>query len=349
MEKILSIIIPTYNAEKFLDKGLPSFIMDEQQLMDKLEVIIVNDGTPDNSVAVAQKYVDMYPDTFFIVNKENGGHGSAINEGVKHVTGKYFKVIDADDWVDTTALSNIIPILEEEEFDAGIQSYRTFDINTEEYEHFPVQCDGTNKLYTLSELMERWYDVAACMTFHGLLYNTAFYKNQNYELIEHYYYEDQEYAAVPLCKAKTIRLFTEELYVYRIGDVSQSISITSSLKRLPHYRAVILRMIEAEAQVDKMAPGGVEYWMKKVSKFVADTYQLTLVRHTNKKEYRGFCKDLTKEIKKRSPRMYQGIKNKYRVFVLLNRLHMSEETYQTKFMKLLDFARKVFHVDKLHA
>ena len=67
MEKILSIVIPTYNAETFLDKGLPTFIMKDEKKMQQLEVLIVNDGTPDNSVQVAQKYVDQYPDTFKIV------------------------------------------------------------------------------------------------------------------------------------------------------------------------------------------------------------------------------------------------------------------------------------------
>ena len=91
MNKILSIIIPTYNAEQFLDKGLSTFIMEDKEMMDKLEVLIVNDGTKDNSVEVAQKFVDRYPNTFKIINKENGGHGSAINTGVENVTGKYFK------------------------------------------------------------------------------------------------------------------------------------------------------------------------------------------------------------------------------------------------------------------
>ena len=75
MEKILSVIIPTYNAEKFLDKGLTSFIVDDEKLLEKLEVIIVNDGTPDQSVTVAGRYADKYPDVLFIVNKEKGGHG----------------------------------------------------------------------------------------------------------------------------------------------------------------------------------------------------------------------------------------------------------------------------------
>ena len=93
---------------------------------------MVNDGTPDNSVAVAQKFVDWYPQTFQIVSKENGGHGSAINTGVEHVTGKYFKVVDADDCVDTAALKNTIQFLECNETDAIIQSFRYYDISKDD-------------------------------------------------------------------------------------------------------------------------------------------------------------------------------------------------------------------------
>lgn len=163
MSKILSIIIPTYNAEKFLNKGLSSFLVCrdtdaqtaqhnckmategrfeeidiDKAILDKLEVIVVNDGTPDKSVEVAQKFVDWYPDTFVIVNKTNGGHGSAINTGVEHVRGKYLKVVDADDWVDTLALKKLITTLQVLEaaqekqdtrvMDAMLMSYTTYDL-----------------------------------------------------------------------------------------------------------------------------------------------------------------------------------------------------------------------------
>ena len=110
----------------------------DKAILDKLEVIVVNDGTPDKSVEVAQKFVDWYPDTFVIVNKTNGGHGSAINTGVEHVRGKYLKVVDADDWVDTLALKKLITTLQVLEaaqekqdtrvMDAMLMSYTTYDL-----------------------------------------------------------------------------------------------------------------------------------------------------------------------------------------------------------------------------
>lgn len=349
MNKILSIVIPTYNAEKFLDKGLTSFIMDDAKLMDALEVLIINDGTPDNSVAVAQKYVDQYPNTFKIINKENGGHGSAINVGVEHVTGKYFKCIDADDWVDTEALKRFIPILEKEDFEVLVQSFRTYDISKDLYEPRDISCDGTDRLYNLQEIMGMWDAVDMGMSFHGVTYNTHFYKSLNYKLVEGVFYEDQEYATIPLCFATKIRLLDDELYVYRIGDVNQSVSAQSQLSRLSHFEAVTFRMLDFESRLGELPAGGREYWAKKVSKFMGSIYQIVLVKNPDKYSHRKYAKELTLKIKEKSPYMYGRIKNKYKAFVILNRMHMDDDTYNTSFTSFLRKLRKIFDVHKLYA
>ncbi len=347
--KTLSIIVPTYNAQSFLDKGLNSFLLEDADAFERLEVLVVNDGSTDESKEIAQKYVTEHPNVFVIVDKENGGHGSAINAGVAQATGKYFKVVDADDWVDTDELGRLIAHLDEvEDFDAAIQSFRTYNITTKEYEHWTVRDDHSKSVYTLKQLMERWQDIGHTMTFHGVLYNTEFYRNQKYDLTEHVFYEDQEYATIPLCRAKTIRLIEEEFYVYRIGDANQSVAISNLYKRLPDAKAVLLKMLAFDEFVDNTPEGGYEYWMRKVAKIVADIYHLTLIRNKKKRQYRTFCKELTNEIKMKSPRIYEGIKNKYKVFVILNRLHVGEWFYDKVFMRLLNFARKTMHVEKLH-
>lgn len=341
MQKILSIIIPTYNAEEFLDKGLTSFIIEDKELLETLEVIVVNDGTPDKSVEVAQKYVDQYPNVFRIFHKENGGHGSAINAGVEQATGKYFKIVDADDWVDTACLVRTLRILQTEDFDAAVQSFRAYNIMTKEYEHWPIKGECSDSTYTLKELMNRWNDLDQVMTFHGLIYHTQFYRDQKYKLIEKVYYEDQEYSTIPLCWAKKIRLINDELYVYRVGDVNQSISEQNLFKRLDHFQAVIYRMIEFDAYVDNTPDGGYEYWMKKTTRFINDLFQLTLIRCADKRKYRDFCEEVSLEIQKRSQRVYTAVEKKYQAFKILNRLHVSEDTYRNKLMKLLEWVKKL--------
>lgn len=350
MEKTLSIIIPTYNAEKFLDKGLTSFIMEDAELMNKLEVIVVNDGTPDNSVAVAQKYVDQYPNVFSIISKENGGHGSAINVGVDNITGKYFKVIDADDWVDTAALERLIKYLDEvETFEALITSFTTYDISKDEYEYQGVKMDDYDRVYTLEELMSYWDNLQLGFSFHGILYNTKFYKDQNYRLVEKAFYEDQEYATIPLAWATKVRVLDDPMYMYRIGDVSQSVSTTSQLNRLPDFEKVLWKMMDFEAVADKCPPGGKEQWIRKLSKYLASIYHITLIKNPDKKSKRQYLKDLNAEIECRSPFVYNSVKNKYKVFVILNKMHMSEDVYAYVFSPVLKWAKKHLGVGKMYA
>ena len=120
-EKILTVTIPSYNVEAYLEDCLESFVNSE--VMDDIEVLIVNDGSSDNTVKIAQRYVDKYENTFRLINKENGGHGSTINTGVREAKGKYFKVVDGDDWVDTRSFIHLVKVLKESDADIVASNY----------------------------------------------------------------------------------------------------------------------------------------------------------------------------------------------------------------------------------
>ena len=212
-KKILSIIIPTYNAAKFLDKGLSSFIIDDNSLLNMLDIIVVNDGSTDNSVEVAQKYVNKYPDVYRILNKENGGHGSAINEGVKIIKGSYFKVVDADDWVNTDVLKETICYLKDNEnkhenfADAVLMSYRSYVLqreNTDEYPYDDKYITKNGGPYNAGYVDEHLYDFWWGLSLHGVIYNTQFYRNTGVTLSEGVFYEDQEFSIIPMAYAESI-------------------------------------------------------------------------------------------------------------------------------------------------
>ena len=95
MEKTLSIVIPAYNVEKFLNNTLDSFV--EDSVLADIEVLIVDDGSKDKTAEIGNVYAQKYPNTFRVISKENGGHGSTINVGIREAVGKYFKVVDGDD------------------------------------------------------------------------------------------------------------------------------------------------------------------------------------------------------------------------------------------------------------
>ena len=97
--KLLTIVVPIYNTEKYLERCVESIT--PKDVLEDVEILLVNDGSKDNSLQIMKKYAAKYPDTVKVIDKENGGHGSTINAGLKVATGRYFKVLDSDDWFDT--------------------------------------------------------------------------------------------------------------------------------------------------------------------------------------------------------------------------------------------------------
>ena len=96
MNKLLTVVVPVYKVERYINKCLDSLILPDEQ-MDLVEVIVVNDGTPDQSAVMAKEYERRFPNSFRVIDKENGGHGSAWNRGVAEATGKYLRFLDSDD------------------------------------------------------------------------------------------------------------------------------------------------------------------------------------------------------------------------------------------------------------
>ena len=108
--KLVSVIIPIYNVEKFLYKTVRSVINQDYK---KIEIILVDDGSPDGSAKIMDKLAKT-DGRIICIHKENGGHGDAINDGIKVAKGKYFKIVDSDDWVDLDALNKILKSIQEE-------------------------------------------------------------------------------------------------------------------------------------------------------------------------------------------------------------------------------------------
>lgn len=128
MEKLLTVAVPAYNADWCIEKCLSSFV--DEGVISALEVIVVNDGSTDSTAEIAAEFAARYPDTFRVINKANGGHGSGINVAIAHAKGKYFKVVDADDWVITQNLAPYLKYLSENTADVVLTHYHTVDMAT---------------------------------------------------------------------------------------------------------------------------------------------------------------------------------------------------------------------------
>ena len=135
MSKILTIVIPTYNMQNYLRRCLDSLIV-SPELMGFLEVLVVNDGSKDNSSAIAHEYQEKHPDTFRVIDKENGNYGSCVNRGLAEAQGKYIKVLDADDWFDTKNFEAFMQFLENNDTDLVISDFDQVDESGKLVNHF---------------------------------------------------------------------------------------------------------------------------------------------------------------------------------------------------------------------
>ena len=146
MDKILSIIIPSYNSKPFLAKCLDSLIC---ECTDKLDIIVVNDGSTDGCEKIAEEYVAKYPGSISLINKENGGHGSGINAGSEKAVGKYLKVLDADDWFLTENIPAFISALENTDADVVLTPHHTINISSGEVRSWRCFPPQFGKEYTM--------------------------------------------------------------------------------------------------------------------------------------------------------------------------------------------------------
>lgn len=324
--KIISFIVPAYNCEKYLEKALNSFYVPE--LADYLEVIIIDDGSSDRTTEIARKYVAEYPTIYSLVQKENGGHGSVINLGSKKASGKYFKVIDADDWVMTENLPKYIEYLAACDAEIILTPFHMIDMNSKKRTVQKMYTEDYGRMYSPNELARNWKSFDRCTTFHGITYQTSFYNQYRHELPEKVFYEDQEYATIPFCYAKKVALLNLYIYQYLIGNSEQSVSNANKIKRIGHLDIVIDHMLEYWKIHCETLDFAKDYYLRKMEGIVLSYYVTMCIVNPEKAQgYRG-CNLLNHRIKQICPTLFERLKKKYFVYRIFGILNINEQVYE---------------------
>lgn len=238
MNKILTIVIPSYNVEQFLEKTVDSFLDDS--IMDDIEILIVNDGSKDRTKEIGSSYEAKYPQCVKLVDKENGGHGSTINAGLSIATGKYFKVVDGDDWVDTAAFVSYVNKLKEIDVDMVLTPFNEVYVPSMRTVKRATANVATNQQYSLSSVLK---NIGDCYQMHSITFKTSLIKGK-LKITEHCFYVDQEYILLPLKDVEFVMFLDETIYQYRLGDENQSVSVKSKQKNRQMHRKVVMRLLE---------------------------------------------------------------------------------------------------------
>lgn len=350
-EKILSFIVPAYNAERTLSKCLGSFLCDDDAPRKKMEVIIIDDGSRDKTLKIAMEYTEKYPGLFTVYSQENGGHGEALNSGITRANGKYIKCVDSDDWVITNHLPKLINILSKCEADVVILPYYTIDQQTGQRVAYPIRLPEVSdfqKSYSIDEIVHDFRIYVRCLSYHGVAFRREHCLKVGHRLPRKVFYEDMEYVTVNCALAKSFYPVNLYLYAYRIGDVSQSVSAKSRVKRLGDSESVTENLLnfytnlkKGEAKDKKnhtsrqnresLQPKAV-FCQLMIEQVILSHYVTTCLLEKDKRKGNRDFTAYNRMLKMKAPDLYRRLTWKRVAYQLMNKLHFSESMYR----RLLD-------------
>ncbi len=333
--KTLTIAVPAYNVEAYLSRGLDSCCTPD--LEDDLEVVVVNDGSTDDTRALAERYAVRWPKIVRVVSKANGGHGSAVNAGLAVARGRYFRVVDGDDWVRTEGLVALIERLKALDCDLVVDEKREVDMRT-----------GATTLFSLAPGVEAGAvlpftrvcgnDAAgAQIMIHTLTARTDYLRRIGLRLLEHTFYEDFEYAVKASVPAATIVYLPIEVYQYLVGNANQSVSLANYVKRWDDHARVVdelLRYLGAceddNAAGQALTPEALAYLRHRVHLLVDTHYNIALLFDHDRKRGRARARQFRRELKERNPDQWRRGERRYWTAWTLNRLGIGYELIEKR-------------------
>jgi glycosyltransferase involved in cell wall biosynthesis len=225
MEKILSVVVPTYNMETWLPRCLDSVLIDE--ILDEIEIIVVNDGSTDDSLAVAGLYKERFPASVIVIDKPNGHYGSCVNAALTVAAGRYFRILDADDRFASDVFVRFIVFLRNCRSDMVVSNF------SREYL-------GGGRKIAAKKACDTYFNQLFFM--HGITYRTEILHSSGYRQLEGIAYTDTEYCFYPLAAVKSRVYFDEVFYLYTIGREGQTVNDEVFYKNREHAYRIIQRM-----------------------------------------------------------------------------------------------------------
>lgn len=321
--KQLTIAIPSYNAEPYLAKCLDSMC----GIDDRLEVIVINDGSKDRTSEIAHAYAARYPSQVRVVDKENAGHGSGINAGLDAATGRYYKVVDADDWITTKNLIPILNKLESNDVDAVIMGFQTVNISNDMVLQYSPVCNYNDMRIDMIKLADKYENVSNCLDFHSMCYQTAFLRGTGIRMSEHLFFEDQEYAIMPLMHAESMLVIPEILYEYRIGDVNQSTNFRNQGSRMNDHQQVVEKLIAYYLSCKPMGKARDEFIRKRLSTAVTSNYATLLIKNPDKKSGRKKAAAFREDLLQKEPILAKMTDRRYKMFLRLSHFSKTADLY----------------------
>lgn len=242
MEKILSVVVPTYNMQDYLRRCLDSLIVSEER-MRLLEVLVINDGSKDHSSAIAHEYQDRYPETFRVVDKENGHYGSCVNRGLQEARGRFFRLLDADDWFNNDQLEILLDALLSQPDEVDVVFNNVY-VHRDDVELVTVRQANYNQIYSFDEFdFIATVNNALILGVQGMTYRKSLLDRVHLQLQTGICYTDTEYGFYPLTKARKFVFLPCNLFNYFLGRSGQSIDFGEVVRNFDHFHKLAKRIL----------------------------------------------------------------------------------------------------------
>lgn len=339
--KIITFVVPCYNSAAYMDKCINTLLQCGEE--NDLEIILVDDGSKDDTGKIADGYAENYPSIVRVIHQENGGHGEGVNQGIRNAKGLYMKVVDSDDWLDVASGRKLIltikdMISKKQNVDMYICNYV--------YEHV---ADGTSKVMDYKNILPEdkifsWKDtksfgLSRYLLMHSLVYRTEVLRKSGLELPKHTFYVDNMFAYIPFPYVETMYYMNLDLYRYFIGRDDQSVNESVMVKRVDQQLRVTYLMA-ASHNLGKLKTTNKRlavYMKKYLSMMVVISIVLLLIDGSDEAlkkkdalwEYlHSIDKELCADIKHRSLALFMNFPGKFGRKVSLTCYKVAQKLYK---------------------
>jgi glycosyltransferase involved in cell wall biosynthesis len=298
--KTLTVIVPCYNSADYLARCLDSLVPGA----DDVEIVVVDDGSTDATAMIAEEYAARFPGVVRAIHQANGGHGSAINAGVRDAAGRYVKIVDSDDWLDARAYRRLVATLRHlashgEDVDAVVSNF-VYEKDGKRRRR-AVRYRGAlprARVFGWEEVGE--FGWSQYLLMHSLVYRTGLLRECGLSLPEHTYYVDNVYAYVPLARVRRLYYLDVDLYRYHIGRADQSVNEAVMCGRIDQYLRINRLMVShlGEVLADPRVPQPLRRYLLHYAKIVCATASVLLARTRTEAAQAGnerFWTDLSRE------------------------------------------------------
>ena len=304
--KLLSIAVPCYNSQDYMAHAIESLLPGG----DRVEILVVDDGSRDDTARIADEYERRYPGIVKAIHKENGGHGDAVMTGLKNASGLYFKVVDSDDWADAEAYPKILDALAgfsapDRQIDMLVSNF-IYDKAGAAHKHVMSYHHALPQHRVFGWEEARHFRKTQYILMHSVIYRTQLLKDCGLDLPRHTFYVDELYVYVPLKNVEKLYYLDVDFYHYFIGREDQSVQEQVMIRRIDQ-ALLVNRLLVSQADPYQADDVHKQRYMLNFLEVVTTVSSVLLTKSGTEENLRK-KKELWDFIRRENPRVYRRLR-----------------------------------------